>query len=191
MAGPERKKVKGNQMSETDAVTAASDEMAALKHELNEVLTVAARSGVGFAANRMAGEFSRPYAAGSAAGCRQVIEQIRQRIADAQVSPLERQRRQDLAWQQSRALAADAAETERWVKLDPHDVIAEIEKGGARRVFLADDGAVMVRGRGTAPPLKAALRHHQRIVRVILADRDAVEEIIPAPDPSAPATQAA
>jgi hypothetical protein len=81
--------------------------------------------------------------------------------------------------------------TREWSERGPTQIIAEIEKSGDRRVFLADDGAVMVRGRGTSEHLKIALRNHERIVRAILLDREAIEELIPAPEPTAPATRAA
>ncbi len=78
-----------------------------------------------------------------------------------------------------------------WIDRGLSAIIAEIERDGNRRVFLAEDGAIMVRGRGTGEHLKAALRHHERTVRDILADREAIEELIPAPEPARPAAQAA
>ena len=102
-----------------------------------------------------------------------------------------KQERDGRAWRQAAAEAAMQAEIKKWIERDPGAVIAEIEKDGQRRVFLSDDGSVCVRGRGTGEQLKIALRHHERLVRVILRDREAIEEIIPAPEPAGPAAQAA
>ena len=78
-----------------------------------------------------------------------------------------------------------------WIARTAAEVLAEIKKSGHRRVFLADDGSVMVRGRGTPEHLKIALRHHEKFAQMLLADREAVEELIPAPEPSGPAVAVA
>jgi hypothetical protein len=66
----------------------------------------------------------------------------------------EKQLADDLAARQARNAAALQAAAQEWKKREPSAIIAEIEKDGARRLFLSEDGAVMVRGRGTAEHLK-------------------------------------
>jgi len=103
----------------------------------------------------------------------------------------EKQAREEREGREQRRLAAEQAEIAKWIDRGPHHIIAEIERDGNRRVFLAEDGAVMVRGKGTGEHLKAALRHHERMARVILQERDVIEELIPAPEPAGPAVAAA
>ncbi len=83
------------------------------------------------------------------------------------------------------------ADIRTWIDRGPSKIIAEIERDGNRRVFLAEDGRVMVKGRHTPDYLRTALAHHERTIRAILADREPIEELIPAPEPAGPAAPAA
>jgi hypothetical protein len=103
----------------------------------------------------------------------------------------EKQQREGREWRAAQAAAALQAQIKHWIERGPGAIVMEIEADGNRRVFLEQDGRVMVRGRGTPEHLARAAQHHARTLRAILADRQAIEELVPAPEPVPPAAVAA
>lgn len=125
--------------------------------------------------------FDEPYRAGDTARCRGVFETLRARVEEAKIPPAERERRAQEEWRHAQEAAELAAETARWIARGPRAILEEIERTGERRVFLTGEGAIAVRGRGTDEHLRAALLNHANPVRLILEEREVVEEVVAAP----------